>query len=99
MKVSNHAQQRAGERLGLSPGPFLKLAAKALEHGIKHVETSGSLKKHMDGLFLYRGTANNMRIYGEFIYLFCNQTLITVYGLPNEFKAVVSKLKIKKLKK
>lgn len=98
MKITDHARQRGEERLGLSVEPFLRLAAKALDHGIKHGETSGRLKKYMDSLFMYKMTANNIRIYGEFIYLFCNQTLITVYGLPNEFKPVISKLKIRKLK-
>jgi hypothetical protein len=93
MKISKHAEERANERLGLPIKPFEKLANKALSNGIKHSDTVGRLNKYITSLFFYNKSANNTRIYGEFIYLFNNETLITVLNLPNNFKSLANKLR------
>jgi hypothetical protein len=93
MKITKHAAQRGNERLGLTNDSFVKLSAKALKKGIKHCDCKGQLKKYIDALYLKHKTANNIRIYGEFVYLFCNEILITVFQLPVEFKKVIIKMK------
>lgn len=82
IEITGHAYDRAKERLSLSRDAFVRQAEKAYESGIAHSQTKGNLKKFMTKLWLQYKKANNMRIYGEVIYLFHDNTLITVYQLP-----------------
>lgn len=88
--ISNHAYDRAKERLGFDKKATDKMAVLAYGHGTKHGDAKGRLKKYIDKLFLEHRTANNTRVYGEAIYLFHNQTLITIYRLPNNLKKLAS---------
>lgn len=92
-KVTNHAKDRMKERLGINISAQQKMADKAYKFGIKHNETSGSLKRFLDREYLSHKEADNMRIYGDFLYLFCNKNLITVIVLPNKYKKVINKIK------
>ena len=91
--VTDHAAKRSKERLGLPKRVTTKNAEKALLYGIKHSETKGALRKYLDGIYLKRETANNIRIYCNNVYLFQNEMLITVYPLPHELKKTAEKLR------
>lgn len=93
MKVTQHAKERIEERCGLSKDAQLKLSAKALETGVTHAQAKGRLKKYFVALYLYKRNANNIRVFGEYVFLFAGETLITVLNLPNNLKklAKVSK--------
>lgn len=93
MKVAKHATERADERMGLSPEPFRKMAGKAFKDGITHAQANGAFKRYLTRIYLAKRNANNLRVYGEFVYLFHGEILITVYNLPNEFKEVAKKIK------
>jgi hypothetical protein len=93
VRVSKHASDRMGERVGLSVAASTRLASKALESGFTHAETNGRLHRFLDGLYLRHQTASNMRLYGEHVYLFAGQTLVTVIALPNQFKQAVAKMR------
>jgi hypothetical protein len=69
-----------------------RLADIAFEKGLTHAETSGSLHAYLTSLYFYNGTADNIRIYGDKVYIFCNQVLVTVLDLPNKYKNAVRKL-------
>lgn len=97
MRITNHAKVRAEQRLNLPLEPFLKLSAKALVTGLSHNQTTGRLNKYVTRLYMQGKSANNIKIYGEFIYLFQNDKLITVFAVPNDLKAISNKLQ-KKLK-
>lgn len=88
--ITEHAFERAKERLGLDRKAFEKLALKAYISGMKHAECKGQLNKFITKLFMQYKTANNTRIYGEVIYLFHGNTLITVYQIPVELKKYLS---------
>lgn len=90
--ITHHAHERAGERLGLNAKAIRRTAVKALEKGLAHCETGGSLKRYCDKLFLTHRKATNMRIYGEHIWLFTGRVLLTVLLLPNELKATARTL-------
>lgn len=92
MKVTEHAYDRMSERIGLNSSASQRMAQKALEKGIKHNETSGKLNRYLSSLFYAYKTANNIRIYGEHVYLFSNEVLITVLYLDNEYKSTVKKI-------
>jgi hypothetical protein len=96
VKVSRHARERMDERAGLSASASVRLAGKALADGLHHNELAGSLKRYIDGMFLRHCAANNIRLYGEYVYLFGGETLITVIHLPNHYKAAVNKIQRRK---
>lgn len=98
--LTDHAVQRARERLGLRRVSLDRLANKALREGIRHAETNGALKRYISGLWENGGEKiNNARILGEVIFLFIDKTLITLYQLPLEFRKVLSHYKKVKYEK
>lgn len=80
---TDHAYKRAKERLGWNKKVLDKMRDKAFETGITHKETKSNLKKYISGLWKDHKFCNNVRIYGENIYFFAGETLITLYRLPN----------------
>jgi hypothetical protein len=93
MKLTKHATNRIKERIGIPKSSAEKMGNLALTKGICHNQTSGSFRKYFDFLYLSHGNANNVRVYGEMVYLFNNETLITVFPLPNEYKKIIKKIK------
>ena len=93
IQVSKHAEKRLRERCGLNNKSVHRMANKAFESGIKHRDTKGRLCKWVDGLYLSYRSANNIRLYGDKAYIFCNDTLVTVIqipsGLRNDMKVMV----------
>ncbi|MDF2534021.1 MAG: hypothetical protein K0R18_178 [Bacillales bacterium] len=96
--MTEHGEQRIKDRLGLSKKTADKTAQKALDFGVSHSETKGSLKKLIDGLYLREKKANNIKIYNRNIYLFKDVVLITVINLPNRYSAAADKLQKNKNK-
>lgn len=95
-RVTEHAEDRLGERVGLNKSSVERMANIALEKGISRNDTSGRLRRYLDKLFLsHDKIANNMKIYGQFIYIFNEVTLITVLSLPNEYTKTVNKMRSK----
>lgn len=81
-KITNHAKKRMKERAGVGKGELNKTVNKALYEGIKHNETKGELKKWIDAEYLKCCTANNCRLYKNKLYIFHNETLITILDAP-----------------
>lgn len=97
VKITKHGVKRTKERVGLSKKIADKNAQKALDLGVKHSETKGSLKKFMDALYLKYKNSNNTRIYNRKVYLFHGRVLITIINLPNKFSAAADKIQKRKL--
>ncbi len=91
--VTKHATQRTKERLGLPKRLTLKNAEKALKDGIRHRETSGSLHRYITALYWKHRNANNIRIYCNNVYLFHEDTFITVFPLPQKYRKTAERLK------
>lgn len=89
--ITDHAFDRAKERLGFERRATERMAMKAFVAGKKHAACKGGLKKYLDHLYLQYENANNCRVWGEAIYLFAGNRLITIYNLPNELKAIAKK--------
>jgi hypothetical protein len=87
--ITDHAYLRAKERLSLNKKSIDRLAKVAYVKGIKQSDTKGQLKKYVDKLYFEYKTANNIRIYGEVIFLFSKNTLVTLYQVPNEFRRLL----------
>jgi len=79
--ISDHAYKRAKERLGLNQKALDRMAEKAFNDGFKHGETKGTLQKYITKLWFDHKNCNNVRIYGENIYFFRENKLVTLYRL------------------
>lgn len=94
--VTNHATKRTKERLGLSKKLATKNAERALAEGLRHRDTGGSLFRYIESLYWKNRTANNVRIYCNYVYIFHDSLLITVYPLPQRYRKTVDKLRKEK---
>lgn len=84
--ITKHAYDRAKERLKWKSKVLNKMAEKAFLEGIRHKDTKGSLMRYLTKLWFNYKHCNNVRIYGENIFLFCDNRLITIYQLPNDLR-------------
>lgn len=92
MVITEHAEGRCGKRFSYTKEITHEKAEKALRVGVKHGETSGTLKKYIDKVYLKHKNANNTRIFRNQIYLFHNDILVTAWKLPREFWKIAKKL-------
>lgn len=83
IKVSKHAEQRMRERCGLNKKSIERIAQKAYDKGIKHESTKGRLRKWITGVYFKNTKANNIRLYGDMLYVFCENVLVTVFQIPH----------------
>lgn len=90
--ITQHALERCKERGGWNPKAAQRMADKALEHGIKHCDTKGALKRYFDHLYMVERNANNLRIYGRHVFVFYHERLITVLHLAHEHVRAVEEL-------
>ncbi|MDR6548508.1 hypothetical protein J2810_004598 [Chryseobacterium rhizosphaerae] len=86
IEITHHAYKRAKERYQWPAKVLDKMAEKAYFNGIKHSQAKGSFKKYLDKLWHQHKHTNNIRIYGEDIYFFTGNLLITLYQLPNNMR-------------
>lgn len=80
--VTEHAEERVRERLGLPRKAVAKLAEEAFRSGKQHSDFAGRMKRYLDGVFLEHRTANNLRVYNRHVFVFANETLITAWPVP-----------------
>lgn len=86
MKITSHAKQRMKERCGFNKKSQERMAKKAFQCGITHAQTKGKLNKWITSLYFKNEKANNIRIYGDFCYIFADETLVTVIPVPVNLK-------------
>ena len=85
--VTRHGKKRSRERVGIPKRAVDKNAKTALEKGLRYEDTAGALRRYLDYLYWRgNGAANNMRIYGNHVYLFHGEVLITVLNVPPEHR-------------
>lgn len=84
--ITDHAYNRAKERLKLSRAAFSRLAETAFTDGKKHSEAKGNLKKWITSVYFKNKEMNNIRIYGENCFFFSKNVLVTVYQIPNNLR-------------
>lgn len=91
MKMTQHARQRAAERQGADRAEARKNAEKAMRNGQKRTETTGGLRRFLDATYKRHRTANNIKVYNGFVYLFRNGTLITLFPIPERYREEAGK--------
>ena len=93
MDISEHAKERIKERCGFNKNAIEKMTNKAFEEGITHSQTKGRLNKWVTSLYFKNKKANNIRLYGDKAYIFCDKVLVTVIQIPirlmKDFKKMV----------
>lgn len=94
--VTSHGSERMRERMGLNKKSLDEVCNKALSRGIKHGDTSGALRKYLDGIYMSHRHSNNTRIYNHKVFVFNGEILITVLNLPNRFKGQVNNINKRK---
>ena len=100
MEVSKHGEKRILSRVGGSKKSVDKIAQRAFEEGITHAEAKGNLQRWMGHIFTNYNRGNQMRIYGDKLYVFHKSSLITVVDVPRNLLPLVHKIaKEKKTKK
>jgi len=92
--ITDHAFDRAKERLSMSRSAFIRISETAYEDGIVQKEVAGSLRRYLDKLYLSHKQAGNIRLYGENVFLFGGNVLITVFQVPPNIRK--SALRIQK---
>lgn len=84
--ITRHAEQRIRKRLGVKRKAVEKIAIDAYTNGKSHSECKGNLKRYLDGQFLKEYKATNMRVQNQMLYIFNDNTLITVLLLPDNLR-------------
>lgn len=84
IEITRHAEQRMRERLGLNKKSIERMAQRAYDNGICHSETRGNLNKWITKVYFSNKNANNIRLYRNMLYIFCNDVLVTVFHVPHK---------------
>lgn len=85
MHVTRHARKRMHERDGTKKGSAERKASLALERGYRLEDTKGRLHLWMLEQ-RKKGDADNLRVYGDKLFIFHGDTLITVTVLPPDIR-------------
>lgn len=85
-RVTRHADKRMRKRIGINRSAVERMARKAMTEGYTRHDFSGSLRRYLDSLYYYNCSANNIRVWSEKVWIFSDNTLITVLDLPQRYK-------------
>lgn len=88
--VTRHAADRMLERGGLNRKSIQRIANQVYSNGYPIERTKGRLRKWMYKISKSNPSAQNLRIYGDKLYIFSNDVLITVFNIPNNLKMILS---------
>lgn len=97
--ITDHGEKRFKERTGLPKRLVTKKAREALRYGIKRNDTSGSLRRYFEYLYRKEMNADNVRIYLNYVYIFHQEYLITVFQLPQAYRKTAEKIQRQKKEK
>lgn len=84
MNITKHADIRLKERCNLNKKTRNRIVEKVLKEGITHSQTKGNLNKWITSLYFKNKKANNIRLYGDKAYIFCDESLMTVLQIPTD---------------
>ena len=82
-QLTKHAVSRMKERCGVTKANAPKVARRAYRTGITHANTRGELHRYLDSIYLSQKKGTNMRVFGNAVYVFKRDVLITVIRIPD----------------
>ena len=88
--ISSHAYKRARQRNRWSRNALNRMTVLAYTCGIRRHELKGRLRHFTDDLLEGSKKKPQIRIYGEVLYIFRNQTLVTLYHIPSDLRKHLS---------
>ena len=83
--ITEHAYQRAKERLRWNKKTLDRMTVKAYNNGDHHTEVKGELGNHIENLLIASKNANKIRLHGGIAYIFAGAILITIYRIDVNF--------------
>ena len=83
MYVTRHAKKRLHEREGTKKSAAYRKASLVLERGHRLTELKGRLRRWAEGKNDRDNNADNMIVYGDKLYIFHRDKLITVFQIPH----------------
>ena len=89
-RATKHAYNRARQRLGWPKSALENMMPTVFGRGVTRNSAKGELAKFIKKKWFENKRANNIRIYGEVVYLFHDNVLITMYQIDNCLKKYVS---------
>lgn len=84
--ITEHADERMKQRLGLPKSARQSAAQRAFDKGRQHKDTAGRLKRYLDGCWLKHRNADNVRLHAEHIWFFQGCRLIALYEIPKSLR-------------
>ena len=90
-RLTKHSITRLEQRCGVSKKNAPTVAKRAFKRGITHAETHGELHRFLDSIYLSQKKGTNMRIYGNAVYVFKGDVLITVIRIPDNLLIEIKK--------
>ena len=83
MVVTKHAQKRIKERCGFNKKAMNRMSRKAYIDGVSYRDTKGQLNKWLNNVYFKNENTNNIKLYGDKAYVFCDDKLVTVLQVPH----------------
>jgi hypothetical protein len=99
VELTRHAINRIRKRVGLPKRIIGDHVQKVWDRGATHKDTKGNLRRFISKKYSINTAANNIKVYGTFIYIFCGQTLVTVLPSPPSLRRHTKQATQKKKKK
>jgi glyoxylase-like metal-dependent hydrolase (beta-lactamase superfamily II) len=91
--ITHHAIARGRERFSLDAGALRRTAERAWAEGFRREQTAGALRRYCDGLYHFEEKHPELRLYGEQVFVFMGETLITVHHVPGALRGHLVKLR------
>jgi hypothetical protein len=92
LHTTNHGERRIRKRLGIKKKTVNRIRDSAFTKGIKHKQATGRLRNYFTWLYLKYKSSNNIRIYANYVWIFHNEYLITVFPVPKEHRKAAIKI-------
>lgn len=96
VSVTEHAVERAKERLGWSRPALLRMALKAKQEGLVLRDTAGGLHRYIASQHMAHKGHTSI-IHGLAIFIFGGHVLITVIPVPPKYRKAVGHTRSKKI--
>lgn len=95
LHITGWAYRKGRKCFGLSRTALERMAYRAFEDGLAVGQTKGALREYLAGLFFYgHEVGDELRVYGELVYIFAGPALVTVQHLPRTLRtAAVEQLR------
>ena len=95
IRLTTHACERARQRYRWNSQTLNRMALKAFEQGLKRKNTKGYLKIYLDKRWETHKKVSHFRLYGEIVFVFYYNNLITLWPLPAELRSLAKVFRIK----